>query len=398
MVAFDIIKLPRASSGATCCLVIMDLASRWARIYPLKQCTGLSIRNAFEKYLSSIPACPLFVLADNATVNRSDVLNQFFDSYGIKRIYSSAYQAHTNGLVERMNQSLLVQLRALGASTTNWEAWIPKIVINHNHTVNRTTGRTPASFIYSSAHEFPQGYVLPKSMTQYWHTGNPTFAGFKEGDDVLKRCHYVGNVTNDKLKQRYTGPFVVKKVRGNGVTYDLETPEGEIVDNIHYDDLRSFRSPPEWLRTNIAFQPFYRQWMRRCVGSSGAEDPPRPHNLRSASDRDPSPVGSDYSLPSAERMPLDKQQEESLLRDFKTRRGIRKVGSNHYIRSAYTSGFSRFSPRLPSRSPTFPQRNDGYMLQVDAPRTDSNQTTRNSKIRKKHQRQSFGRSNFVPYR
>ena len=60
VVSFDIIKLPKSSSGATCVLVIMDLASRWAQMYPLKTGTGQAIKECFIKYLASIPACPLF--------------------------------------------------------------------------------------------------------------------------------------------------------------------------------------------------------------------------------------------------------------------------------------------------------------------------------------------------
>ena len=253
--------LPRGERGSTCVLTVIDNGSKWLRIYPLRQHTAKDIIRALLDYLSSVPSCPANCILDNSPENCSDELSDFFKRFGIKKLHSAKYLSRANGQVERTHRDIQAQLRAFCTETNDWEKYIPRITICHNHSFHAGINRVPAAFIFEDAHEIAPEHLMTGKLLKFWRKGNPKFTGFALDSFVLKKKHFIGNRVTDKLVSRFSGPYQIENVRSNGLIYDLRHIDGSAEHNVHYDDLRSYKTPPEYLSNNVPFMQYYCRWL-----------------------------------------------------------------------------------------------------------------------------------------
>ena len=63
---------------------------------------------------------------------------------------------------------------------------------------------------------------LSENDRNVWKEANKGFASFKVGDKVLKGIQEKGRLNVNKMREKFKGPYVVKKVMSNGVSYLLE--------------------------------------------------------------------------------------------------------------------------------------------------------------------------------
>ena len=92
---------------------------------------------------------------------------------------------------------------------------------------------------------------LSENDRNVWKEANKGFASFKVGDKVLKGIQEKGRLNVNKMREKFKGPYVVKKVMSNGVSYLLEQlNNAECINEIraHQVQLRPRREPPEYLR------------------------------------------------------------------------------------------------------------------------------------------------------
>ena len=87
---------------------------------------------------------------------------------------------------------------------------------------------SPSDWILKKYHEVADNPIIPNQVQDCWFPGNPKFLAFEIGQKVLKKTVLPGNLTTNKLKNRYSGPYKVIKINSNGVSYVLETPTKEI--------------------------------------------------------------------------------------------------------------------------------------------------------------------------
>ena len=79
-----------------------------------------------------------------------------------------------------------------------------------------------------------------------WKPGHPEFAPFNVGDLVKKETHRPGNLLTNKFQRRYDGPLTVLRVNNNGVTYLVQSEEGQ-ERRVHHSQLRPWKKPPAYL-------------------------------------------------------------------------------------------------------------------------------------------------------
>ena len=261
VISIDILSLPKDSQNYSCILVVVDLCSKWLRCYPLKNHKSSTMVSALESYLQSIPRCPLYLLSDNAPDMSSNTFAEFCEEKGIKHLFSSPYAPWTNGACERAVGEITQQLRSFVGDSKDWKKFLSRCVIQHNHTVHASTGRSPASFVFEDPHKLDATEILPRPIYDRWRLGNPNFSGFKKGDEVLVKSHYLGNLSTNKLKPLFKGPYKIVKVRSDGLIYDLKCQADESdLNNIHYEHLRFFHRPIKWLMRSKVFRRYYHSW------------------------------------------------------------------------------------------------------------------------------------------
>ena len=224
-------------------------------VVPIRNKTGATVTQAFrDRILPGLPKLPTKILTDNGNEFRCKELNDVLSSFNIKHIYSTPYQPASNGSTERSNRSIIQMLKGvLQDDVTNWDRKIHKVVIIYNSTIHSQTGFSPSALILEQAHAFQEKLPIEQSTSQTWRAGNPKFSPYQVHQKVVYKIQRKGRLVTDKLKQRYEGPFQVLKIMPNNVSYQiqrLDSPSGRVI-RAHYDQLRLFHEPPEYLKGYI---------------------------------------------------------------------------------------------------------------------------------------------------
>ena len=72
----------------------------------------------------------------------------FFPSSGNQHKVTSAYHPQTNGLDERLNQTLQRTLSKLVDEQHEWDCYLPSVVFAYNTSRQSSTGYTPFELMY----------------------------------------------------------------------------------------------------------------------------------------------------------------------------------------------------------------------------------------------------------
>lgn len=92
-------------------LVIIDVYTRYAEIYPIKKITSQKTMNIIQNKWIKNHGTPKNILCDQGKQFTSNKFRQFCEEAGIKIRYSAIYSPQSNGIVERLNGKILSVLR-----------------------------------------------------------------------------------------------------------------------------------------------------------------------------------------------------------------------------------------------------------------------------------------------
>ena len=110
MLAVDILEVPLSPNNNRYLLAVQDHFTRWADAIPLPDQTTKRISSELVKLLS-IYGLPQVLHSDQGRNFESALLAQTLQAIGISKSHTSAYHPQGDGLVERLNRSLLQMLR-----------------------------------------------------------------------------------------------------------------------------------------------------------------------------------------------------------------------------------------------------------------------------------------------
>ena len=130
---------------------------------------------------------------------------------------------------------------------TDWDEALPRIMINYNSSVNMSTGSSPSNHLLAVKHDL-EVVKSESSQTSFWKSGHPAFKSFEVGDLVVKKVTMLGNLSSNKIKPRFEGPYRVTKVHDNGVAYELARLSDGIRVKTHHSKLRRYVSRPTYLQ------------------------------------------------------------------------------------------------------------------------------------------------------
>ena len=218
---------------------------------------------------------PKRLVSDNGTQFASRQLGKLCIELDIKQVSTSVEHPQTNGQIEFANQVLLRGLkRRLEKAKGTWADEVPSIVWAYHTTPQSTTKETPFSLVYGSdamilveiQESSPpfQKFVAEESnekkrvnldlldkvreearikaealkrRVEYKQKSKLKPRQFQVADLVMRKAHPYQ--LENKLSPKWTGPFRVIEVLGNGA-YRLETLEGGII-------------PRTWNEANLKF-------------------------------------------------------------------------------------------------------------------------------------------------
>ena len=259
----DVLQLPSSTFGYKYVLNAVDQYSKWLASQPLKDKSSQSVCNAFSKVLSSFPSLPDTVISDNGGEFRGEPFRNLLSQYNVKHIFITPYSPQSNGLVERVNRTLLNTLHGL-CPPNKWCSFLGRAVITYNNTYHKELQCTPSECLMGVVSKLP----VHSGKKPFWKEGSKDFKPYALNSLVGFKDMTRSGVQK-KLSNRYEGPYTVTQVNSNQKTYVIELkrdPSQQV--KVHHNQLRPWYNAPAYLQRSSMFLS--------DVDGSGHEDPVEP--------------------------------------------------------------------------------------------------------------------------
>ena len=284
-VAADILELPITSKGNRYVLAVEDYFTKFVNLYAVPDQKATTVADClFKNYILEHGVMET-LHTDMGRQFESDVVRQLCETLGVKKTHTTPYNPKSDGMVERLNRTVINQLaKTLLSCEGEWDSFLSHVAFAYNTSVHSSTGFTPYFLTHGREARTPVSVVLGPLDVQ-GDTPHGPLEGFTRSllggldlafqrtmdnnraasrkqksyyDARLRHCPYeVGDLVwlNDptesrrKLAPHWKGPYLVQRRMDRddevGVTYQISSPFGDEapVQTVHYDRLRRYDLP-----------------------------------------------------------------------------------------------------------------------------------------------------------
>ena len=154
MLGVDILKVLISCQGNSYLLVIQDYFTKWPIAIPLQDQTAASVVRALTDTFS-IYGIPSFLHSDQGANFESTILKQTCEAFGIHKSRTTAYHPQGDGLVERVNCSLLQMFRTYCNQSSDWEQWLPLLLYAYRSSTHTSTKCSPYLLMFGREPSLP---------------------------------------------------------------------------------------------------------------------------------------------------------------------------------------------------------------------------------------------------
>ncbi|MBW0586284.1 hypothetical protein O181_125999 [Austropuccinia psidii MF-1] len=226
---------PGGDRSYNACLVLVDRYSKTPMFLPCHK-DDTAMDTAIMIWNKVISHTGLFqnIISDRDPKFTSALWTNLHNLFGTKLSFSTAYHPQTDGLAERMIQTLEDMIRRFCAYglefkdsdgfTHDWCTLIPALELAYKTSIHSSTGKTPAMLEKGWNPRLPYD-TLKKDLVDI----HPTASSFKIMLD--KARHHANRLSTltfnnikgpKQLKDSYAGPFMIKALHGpNAVQLEL---------------------------------------------------------------------------------------------------------------------------------------------------------------------------------
>ena len=150
-VGIDLIELPKSRNGNQYCITLTDYFSKWpeAEAVPTKEARHVA---AFLYKMILRHGCPEEIVSDQGREFCNQLIDLLEELTGFKHKITSAYHPQSNGLDERLNQTLKSKLQKLvNEHMDDWDELIDNILFAYRSSRQDSTKCTPFLLMYHHA-------------------------------------------------------------------------------------------------------------------------------------------------------------------------------------------------------------------------------------------------------
>ena len=120
-----------------------------------------------DQYLP-VHMCPRYILLDNSTEFKNNLMDQVLKQLGIERIFSTPCHPQSNWKLEVFHKYLKSTLKKLcEKDQSNWDKYINQVLANYRVTPNFATAEIPFFLVYGRDPNLPL-HLLWEPMQWFW--------------------------------------------------------------------------------------------------------------------------------------------------------------------------------------------------------------------------------------
>ena len=124
-------------------LTIIDHLTGWPGAFPIPNQKADTIVCVLINNYLPIHMCPCFILSDNGTEFKNQLMDNILQQLGINCIFSSPYQPQSNGKLKMFHKYLKPALKKLCENDPdNWDKYINQILASYCVTPHLATANT----------------------------------------------------------------------------------------------------------------------------------------------------------------------------------------------------------------------------------------------------------------
>ena len=150
-----------STSGNKHILTIIDHLTGWPEAFLILDKSADTIVSTFiNKYLP-VHMCPRYILSDNGTEFKINLMDQVLQQLGIERIFSAPHHPQSNGKLEVFHKYLKPTLKKLcEKDLSNWDQYLNQVLASYRVTPNLATAEMPFFLLYGRDPNLPLHQLL----------------------------------------------------------------------------------------------------------------------------------------------------------------------------------------------------------------------------------------------
>ncbi|KRX22547.1 Retrovirus-related Pol polyprotein from transposon, partial [Trichinella nelsoni] len=156
-VAMDLVgPLEETQSGNRYILVVCDYFSKWPEAFPLPNAEARTVATALVNGVFCRYGAPETLHSDQGRNFESELVKEVCQLFGVTKTRATAYHPQSDGLVERMNRTLLDMLaKASIDHPEDWDVYLDRTLLAYRTSVHCTTGATPSRVLFGRELRLP---------------------------------------------------------------------------------------------------------------------------------------------------------------------------------------------------------------------------------------------------
>ena len=161
-IAIDLVtECETSTSGNKHILTIIEYLMGWPEAFRIPDRLANTIVLTFINQYLPVHMCPRYILFDNDTEFKNNLMDQVLQQLGIKRIFSAPYHPQSNGKLEVFNKYLKPTLKRLcEKDPSNWDKYVNQVLASYRVTPNLATAETPFFLDYGRESNLPLHQLL----------------------------------------------------------------------------------------------------------------------------------------------------------------------------------------------------------------------------------------------
>ena len=165
-VAVDVLQLPLSYNGNQYTIVFCDYLTKWLEVFPSPNQKAETITRLFIEQIVSCHGIPEHLLSDRGLNFLSELMQEVRDLLGTEKVNTSGYHPQTDGLVERMNRTLITVLsKCVEKHGWDWDECLPYVLFAYWVAIHKSTKESPFHSIYDRDPRLPTETALSQPAT-----------------------------------------------------------------------------------------------------------------------------------------------------------------------------------------------------------------------------------------